>query len=94
MSVSRDEPTIDDPRFAEVLTACLETLETGDSIDVDWLRDSSPEYADEILQFLSDRQLLGLAGQRDASTNANPGTSASDLQRANGQEGPGDPSLW
>ena len=53
-----DSQFLDDPEFQSLLVGCLESLQRGETIDRDALARDFPKYANEIGQFLSDRQLL------------------------------------
>jgi serine/threonine protein kinase/WD40 repeat protein len=49
---------VDDPEFQSLLVGCLESLQRGETIDRDALAKDFPKYAEEIVQFLDDRELL------------------------------------
>lgn len=56
--MSHESQFLDDPEFQSLLVGCLESLQRGETIDRDALARDFPRYADEIHQFLNDRQLL------------------------------------
>lgn len=58
MTDSYQSMFLDDPEFQSLLVGCLESLQRGETIDRDALARDFPRYADEIHQFLNDRQLL------------------------------------
>lgn len=58
MTDSYQSMFLDDPEFQSLLVGCLESLQRGETIDREALARDFPRYADEIHQFLNDRQLL------------------------------------
>jgi len=58
MADSFNSRFLDDPEFQSLLVGCLESLQRGETIDRDALARDFPKYAEEIGQFLSDRELL------------------------------------
>lgn len=58
MTDQHESRFLDDPEFQSLLVGCLESLQRGETIDRDALARDFPRFADEIGQFLNDRQLL------------------------------------
>jgi serine/threonine protein kinase len=58
MANLHDSKFLDDPEFQSLLVACLESLQRGETIDREELAKDFPKYADEVGQFLEDRQML------------------------------------
>lgn len=58
MNIPEDSRFLDDPQFQSLLVSCMESLQRGEEIDRESLANDYPQFADELQQFLDDRELL------------------------------------
>lgn len=58
MADSYNSKFLDDPEFQSLLVGCLESLQRGETIDLEALKRDFPLYAEELGQFVNNLQLL------------------------------------